>query len=89
MPLKDFNTTNIVGVLRGGGDVRMATIIDIGPLWIIAVPLAALFGLGLELGILAVYLVMTLENLVKCILGYLRYRSGAWVRDVTLPVSES
>lgn len=89
MLLRAFCTTNIVGVLRGGGDVRMATIIDIGPLWIIAVPLAALFGLGLDLGILAVYLVMTLENLVKCILGYLRYRSGAWVRDVTLPANES
>lgn len=89
MLLRAFCTTNIVGVLRGGGDVRMATIIDIGPLWVIAVPLAALLGLGLDLGILAVYLVMTLENLVKCVLGYLRYRSGAWVRDVTLPANQS
>ena len=89
MLLRAFCTTNIVGVLRGGGDVRMATIIDIGPLWVIAVPLAALLGLGLDLGILAVYLVMTLENLVKCVLGYLRYRSGAWVRDVTLPTNQS
>ena len=27
-PLRDFNSVAIVGVLRGGGDVRMATIID-------------------------------------------------------------
>ncbi len=89
MLLRAFCTTNIVGVLRGGGDVRMATIIDIGPLWIIAVPLAALLGLVFEMGILWVYLVMALENLVKSILGYLRYRSGAWVRDVTLPANKS
>jgi len=83
MALRSFCTTNIVGVLRGGGDVRMATIIDIGPLWIIAIPLAALFGLVLELGILWVYLAITLENIIKCILGHLRYRSGVWINDVT------
>lgn len=84
MLLRAFCTTNIVGVLRGGGDVRMATLIDIGPLWVIAVPLSALLGLGLEAGILSVYLVMALENLIKCVLGYLRYRSGAWIHDVTI-----
>ena len=88
MALRAFCTTNIVGVLRGGGDVRMATIIDIGPLWIIAVPLAALLGLVLDLGILWVYLAMALENLIKCILGHLRYRSGAWVNDVTRAIND-
>ncbi len=88
MSLRAYCTTNIVGVLRGGGDVRMATIIDIGPLWIIAVPLAALFGLVFDFGILWVYLAMALENLIKCILGHFRYRSGAWVNDVTRAVND-
>ena len=89
MLLRAFCTTNIVGVLRGGGDVRMATIIDIGPLWVVAVPLAALCGLVLDLGVLWVYLCIAMEELTKCILGFLRYRSGAWVRDVTVPINES
>ncbi len=83
MSLRSFCTTNIVGVLRGGGDVRMATLIDTGPLWIIAVPWAAIFGLVLGRGILWVYLAIVVEELIKCILGYLRFRSGAWIRDVT------
>ena len=83
MPLRAFDTTNIVGVLRGGGDVRMATLIDLTPLWLVAIPLAALFGLVLKLGILWVYLAMLSENLIKCVLGVLRYRTGKWVRDVT------
>ena len=87
MILRAYCTTNIVGVLRGGGDVRMATIIDIGPLWVVAVPLAALLGLVFNLGILWVYLAMAVENLVKCILGFLRYRSGVWVNDVTRAIS--
>ena len=84
LSLRSFCTTNIVGVLRGGGDVRMATLIDILPLWFISIPIAALTGLVLKWGVLWVYLAMVAEHIVKCILGHLRYRSGKWVRDVTV-----
>ena len=82
-PLKDFNSVTIVGVLRGGGDVKMATLIDIGPLWLAAIPAAALCGLVLRLDIVWVYWAMTLENFVKCVLGLRRLRSGKWIRDLT------
>ncbi len=85
LPLRSFDTTNIVGVLRGGGDVRAATIIDLLPLWVISLPLAALAGLVLQAGILWVYVSMMSENVVKSLVGFLRYRTGRWVRDVTLP----
>lgn len=83
MPLQAFNTTHIVGVLRGGGDVRMATLIDLTPLWLVALPLAALAGLVFRLGILWVYLAKTSENIIKCVFGVIRFRSGKWIRDVT------
>ena len=85
LPLRSFDTTNIVGVLRGGGDVRAATIIDLLPLWVISLPLAALAGLVFQAGILWVYVSMMSENVVKSLVGFLRYRTGRWVRDVTLP----
>ena len=88
MPLRSFDTTNIVGVLRGGGDVRAATLIDVLPLWLVAIPLAALAGLVLNAGILWVYLAMMSENLVKSAIGILRYRSGAWINDVTVSAAE-
>ena len=84
MPLRSFDTTNIVGVLRGGGDVRMATLIDLSPLWIAAIPLAALCGLVLELGIFWVYLSMMSENVIKCIFGLRRFLSAQWIHDVTV-----
>ena len=85
LPLRSFDTTNIVGVLRGGGDVRMATIIDLIPLWTVAIPLAALAGLVVKAGIFWVYLAMMSENVVKSFVGFLRFRTGKWVRDVTVP----
>lgn len=83
MTLKDFNSVNIVGVLRGGGDVRAATLIDIGPLWTCAIPYAAICGLVLRLPVLWVYLAFPLEQVIKCSMGISRLRSGKWVRDVT------
>lgn len=85
LPLRSFDTTNIVGVLRGGGDVRAATIIDLTPLWLVAIPLAALAGLVVKAGIFWVYLSMMSENLVKSVVGFWRFRTGKWINDVTLP----
>ena len=85
MPMRDFNNCNIVGVLRGGGDVKVATMIDLCPLWLCAIPLAALAGLVLQLNILWVYLAMSTEQLVKCIAGVVRLRTGKWIHDLTRP----
>ena len=84
MPLRSFECTNIVGVLRGGGDVRMATLIDLTPMWVVALPLAVLSGLVFKAGIFWVYLSMMSENLVKGILGIRRFLSGKWINDVTV-----
>lgn len=89
MCIRSFCTTNIVGVLRGGGDVKMAAVIDILPLWVISLPLAYLFGLVLDMGILWVYLSLEIGHVLKCVLGHLRYSSGKWIRDVTVSVEES
>lgn len=83
LPARAFNSTNIVGVLRGGGDVRFATIIDLLPLWLVALPLAALAGLVAKLDILWVYLAIEAENVTKFFMGVFRFRSGNWIHDVT------
>ena len=69
--------------LRGGGDVRAATLIDISPLWLVAIPYAALCGLVLKTSVFWVYLAFPLEQVVKFFVGIHRLRSGKWVRDLT------
>lgn len=84
LAMRSFNTTNIVGVLRGGGDVRASTIIDIVPLWCVSVPLTALAGLVFRLDILWVYLATLSESLVKTVWGQKRFLSGDWIHDLTV-----
>ena len=79
-----FNFTNIVGVLRGGGDVRAATVIDLIPLWTVSIPASALFGLVLKWGIFWVYVGISLDQVAKFFLGVWRLRSGEWINDLTV-----
>ena len=55
------------------------------PLWAVALPIAAVSGLVLQAGIVWVYLGMMSENVVKAVLGLWRFKSGRWIRDVTVP----
>ena len=48
MPMRAFDITNITGVLRAGGDAKVASLIDVGPLWLAAIPLMALTALVLD-----------------------------------------
>ena len=83
MPMRAFDITNITGVLRAGGDARVATMIDITPLWLVAIPVMALTALVLDAPVFWVCLAMQSENLLKCPLGILRIRSKKWITDVT------
>ena len=84
MAPRAFNFTNIVGVLRGGGDVRAATVIDLLPLWTVSIPATALFGLVLKWGVFWVYVGISLDQLVKFFFGIWRLRSGEWINDLTV-----
>lgn len=79
-----FDITNVVGVLRGGGDVRWAAFIDVIPLWCVAVPLTAVTALWLKAPIPFICLAYQSETLCKMPLGIWRLRSGKWIKDLTV-----
>lgn len=83
MPLRAFDITNITGVLRAGGDARMAAVIDIVPLWLIAVPMTALTGLVLDAPIILVCISLQAETICKPFWGTWRLKSRKWINDIT------
>ncbi len=83
MPMRAFDITNITGVLRAGGDAKTASLIDICPLWLAAIPLMALTGLVFHAPTWVVCIAMQAENMIKCPLGLVRFRSRKWINDVT------
>ena len=84
MPMKSFDISNVTGVLRAGGDARVAAILDLVPLWLVAVPLTALTALVLDAPIALVCFSIYSENICKMPVGILRLRSRKWINDVTV-----
>ncbi|MDR3552600.1 MAG: MATE family efflux transporter [Clostridia bacterium] len=78
-----FNCSNIVGVLRGGGDTRFALALDITLMYVVALPLGALAGLYWHLPVPIVFFLLLCDEPMKCIIGIFRFRSGRWLRNVT------
>ncbi len=80
--IRTFNGTLIVGVLRGGGDTKFSMLLEMGSVWLIGVPLAFLGALVFKFPVYYVYLMVSLEEIVKASIGLIRVKSNKWVTNV-------
>lgn len=78
-----LDVTSVVGILRGGGDTRMAFLIDCGALWLVGIPLGFLSGLVWHWSPALVYLMMKMDSPIKVLLTSIRIHSKKWIRNVT------
>ncbi len=85
---RTFNTVIVVGVFRGGGDLKFCTLADTLPLWCVAIPLGFLFGVVLKLSIGWVCLAMASEQVVKFFVAKRRIRTTVWINDLTQEMEE-
>ena len=83
IPIRTVGFTMGIGILRGGGDVKALMYIDVGSLYLISVPMAAISGLVLNAGIAIVYSSILAEEVIKSFLLTIRVRSKKWINDVT------
>ncbi|MBQ7006486.1 MAG: MATE family efflux transporter [Oscillospiraceae bacterium] len=82
-PLAAIDIVNIVGVLRGGGDTKLALALDGGGMWFINIPLSVLLGLVIKAPAPLVYLSMRCDAFIKIFIEIWRIASGRWIRTVT------
>ena len=80
---KSFNTTAIVGVIRGGGDTVTAMLLDFVPMWIFAIPLGAIMAHVVGLPVWWVYGCLMSDEIVKVAFCLKRIISKKWIRNVT------
>ena len=70
------------GTLRGGGDTKFLMIADIIFLWIFSIPLGALTGLVLKWPGFWVYIMLRIDQFIKCALCIWRLKSGKWIKKI-------
>lgn len=83
LPLLSGNVTNMVGVLRAGGDTRMVAILDILPVWLGAVAMTALLALVLDAPIWLICLAAKSEAIFQWPFVNWRLYSRKWINDIT------
>ncbi|MDR7857238.1 MATE family efflux transporter [Tissierella sp.] len=81
--VRTFNSTLIVGVLRGGGDTTFSMYLEMGAVWLVGVPLAFMGALFFHFPVHIVFILVSFEEVVKAILGLPRVKSKKWIRNVT------
>jgi Na+-driven multidrug efflux pump len=73
-----------LSAIRAGGDSLFLMFLDCGLVWLLGLPIA--YGSVLLLGVTSMpllYVLVQAEQIVRLILGIGRYRSGAWLRNLT------
>ncbi|SHF09034.1 putative efflux protein, MATE family [Tissierella praeacuta DSM 18095] len=81
--IRTFNSTLIVGVLRGGGDTTFSMYLEMGSVWLVGVPLAFVGVLIFRLPVYIVFILVSVEEIVKAVIGLPRVKSKKWIRNVT------
>ncbi len=76
------NLTTFVGALRSGGDVKFAYLVDIGSLWGIGIPLAALGAFVFHLPVHLVYLLAQADEIAKFIISQIHFSRRKWIHNL-------
>lgn len=83
MFFRAFNSINVVGVLRSGGDTVFSMLLDVGSMWLVGVPLCGVATFVLGLPVEYVYLCTAAEEIVKVIIGIPHFIGRKWINNIT------
>lgn len=68
--------------LRSGGKTLITFLFDSCFTWAVSVPAAFVLTHYTSLGVVAVYFAVSALDLIKCVIGFLLVRQGAWVKNI-------
>ncbi len=83
MPVRGLGILFVIGILRGGGDANGALKIELFTMWVIGVPGCYITAILLGWPIEHVYIFIAIEEIIKLILAYIRFKNGRWINDFT------
>ena len=78
-----FNMVLVRG-MQAAGDIKFPISTGIISMWAIATLLSYIFGIGFGWGIAGVWLAMMLDEVVRAIVFYIRWKKGSWRNRVVI-----
>ena len=83
MIAKSINMTTIAGIFPAGGDSKFGLICDTITMWAFAVPVGFLAAFYFHLPVVAVFLIINLDEVVKVPAAILHYKKYGWLKNIT------
>ena len=82
MPLRSFNSIMIIGVFRGGADTAYSMFVQAGTIILYSVPIAFIGAMGLKWPVYLVFMLVSIEDVIKLPFEFVRLKSGKWIHSV-------
>lgn len=83
LPIRFYAIIQVIGTLRGGGDVLYAIITEMIGIWCIGIPIAFISIKFIpNLSITTLYFLVCFEEVVKCFITFPRVMSRHWIKRV-------
>jgi putative MATE family efflux protein len=83
------NITFHSGILKAGGDTYFSMAVDMGGIWLIGVPIAAVAAFLLGLPVYYVMALAATEEFVKMAVAYFRFFSNKWIHNLVKQTAQA
>lgn len=80
---QSVNTTVLDGIFCAGGDAKFDMIGNLGAMWCFSVPLGFITAFVFHAPVWLVYIIISLDEIVKLPAVYKHYQKYIWVRNIT------
>lgn len=80
---QSVNTTVLDGIFCAGGDAKFDMIGNLGAMWCFSVPLGFITAFVFHSPVWLVYIIISLDEIVKLPAVYKHYKKYVWVRNIT------
>lgn len=68
----------VIRGLQAAGDIKFPVYLGIGSMWGVAALLAYILGIGLGWGLIGVWIAMALDECLRAVIVYIRWKKGSW-----------
>ena len=80
---KSVNATVIAGIFCAGGDTKFGLKCDAVTMWAVLIPAGMLAAFVFKLPVMAVYFIISMDEVIKVPAVYAHYKKYRWVRNLT------
>ncbi|MCG7381535.1 MATE family efflux transporter [Paenibacillus sp. ACRRY] len=80
---KSINSTIIAGIFTAGGDSKFGFWCDTVVMWVIILPLSYLCAFVWQVPPILLYIIISLDEIIKLPITFIRYRQFKWLNNIT------